>query len=237
MELTAPLELSPHDPTLSRTASGYLNRADRTEAGGVARRPQPIPDRILAAATRLAAARPWGGITLGEIAAAAKVTLAQLHEAYGSKTAIVAALMARADARVLGGIDPSALAEPPRDRLLDALLRRLDSLARDKKAIASIMRDTAIDPLSALCLAPAFLNSMAWTLEAAGIGSSGLAGRIRVKGLAAIYLGALCVWLRDDSPDQGKTMAFLDRRLRIAERFAAYLPGARRAAAADGGEP
>lgn len=193
----------------------------------MARRPQPVPDRILTAATRLAAERPWRTITLGEIAAAAKVTLAQLHAAYGSKTAIVAALMARADEKVLGGIDPSALAEPAHDRLLDALLRRLDSLARDKKALASIMRDTAIDPLSALCLAPAFLNSMAWTLEAAGIGSSGVAGRIRVKGLAAIYLGALCVWLRDDSPDQGRTMAFLDRRLRIAERLAAFLPGGR----------
>ena len=199
----------------------------------MARRPQPIPDRILAAATRLAAARPWRTVTLGEIAAGARVTLAQLHDAYGSKAAIVAALMARADARVLGGIDPSALAEPARDRLLDALLRRLDSLAPDKKAIASIVRDTAIDPLSALRLAPSFLNSMAWTLEAAGISSAGIAGRIRVKGLAAIYLGALCVWLRDDSADQGRTMAFLDRRLRAAGRLAAFLPGGRRAAAAD----
>jgi AcrR family transcriptional regulator len=195
----------------------------------MARRPQqPVPDRILAAATGLAAERPWRSIALGDIAAEAKVTLAQLHGVYRSKTAIVAALMARADDKVLSGIDRSALDEPVHDRLLDVLLRRLDSLSRDKKAIASILRDTATDPLSALCMAPAFLNSMAWTLEAAGIGSAGPGGRIRAKGLAAIYLGALCVWLRDDSPDQGRTMAFLDRRLRAAGRLAAFLPGGHR---------
>jgi len=60
-----------------------------------------------------------------------------------------------------------------------------------------------------------------------GIGSAGLSGRLRVKGLAAIYLGALPVWIGDDSPDQGRTMAFLDRRLKQAERLARLLPDAR----------
>lgn len=196
----------------------------------MAKRPQSVSDRILTAAGRLAAERSWGTVTLGAIAAAAKVTLAELHATFPSKTAIVAALMARNDARVVAGVDPAAFAEPPRDRLLDALMRRLDALAPHKKTVASMLRDTATDPLSALCLAPAFLNSMAWTLEAAGIGSAGIAGRLRVQGLAAIYLGALCVWLRDDSEDQGKTLAFLDRRLRAAERIAALLPGGGRAA-------
>jgi AcrR family transcriptional regulator len=195
----------------------------------MARRPQSIPDRILAAALALAGERRWREVTLGEIAARAKVTLAQLHDAYGSKTAIVATLMARTDDRVIAGVDPSAFSEPPRERLLDAVLRRLDTLAANKPAIASMLRDTVFDPCAALCLAPRFLQSMAWTLEAAGIGSAGLAGRLRIKGLAAIYLSTLTVWLNDDSADQGKTMAHLDRRLRRVEQLAALLPGAHRA--------
>ncbi|MEE8445443.1 MAG: TetR family transcriptional regulator [Alphaproteobacteria bacterium] len=194
----------------------------------MAKRPRNRRDRIIDAALGLAAEKPWRTVSLGEIAAAAKVGLADLHGEFPSRTAILGGVMARADAAVLSDIDPSTLSEPPRDRLLDALLRRLDALAPHKAAIGAILRDTRCDPVGALCLAPRLLSSMGWTLEAAGIGSVGLSGRLRVKGLTAIWLGALAVWLRDDSKDQGKTMAFLDRRLRQAERLACLLPDARR---------
>lgn len=194
----------------------------------MARQATSVPDRVLAAAMRLAEERAWRDVTLNEIAAAARVSLAQVHDAYPSKPAIVAALMRKADAEVLGGVDPSAFSEPVRDRLIDALMRRLDALAPYKKSIGSILRDMGADPVSALCMLPGFLNSMAWTLEAAGVGSAGLGGRIRVNGLALIYAAAVCVWLRDESADQGKTMAFLDRRLRQAERMVHLLPGGRR---------
>jgi len=193
-----------------------------------AAQPRSRRDRIIDAALGLAAEKPWRGVSLGEIAAAARVGLAELHAEFPSRTAILAGVMARADHAVLGNIDPAALSEPPRERLLDALLRRLDALAPHKRAITAILRDTPGDPAGALCLAPKLLSSMAWTLEAAGIGTAGLSGRLRVKGLAAIWLGALCVWARDDSEDQGRTMAFLDRRLRQAERLARLLPDARR---------
>ncbi|MEE8333141.1 MAG: TetR family transcriptional regulator [Alphaproteobacteria bacterium] len=193
----------------------------------MAKRPRNRRDRIIDAALGLAAEKPWRNISLGEIAAAAKVGLGDLHSEFPSRTAILGGVMARADAAVLGDIDPSTLSEPPRDRLLDALLRRLDALTPHKAAIGAILRDTPGDPVGALCLAPRLLSSMGWTLEAAGIGSAGLSGRLRVKGLAAIWLGALAVWMRDDSEDQGKTMAFLDRRLRQAERLACLLPDAR----------
>lgn len=179
---------------------------------------------------KLAAERPWREVTLTEIAAAANVSLAQLHSAHGSKTAIVAALMRKVDAEVVAGADPSTFDEPVRDRLIDALMRRLDALAPYREAVGSIQRDLGTDPVSALCVLPGFLNSMAWTLEAAGVGSAGVGGRLRVKGLALIYASALRVWLHDDSPDLGRTMAFLDRRLAQAEQLVRFLPGARRRA-------
>ena len=190
----------------------------------MAKRPATIPARILNAAMKLAGERRWGDVTPGEIAVQAKVTLAQLHKAYPSKTAIVRALIEKVDEEVLSGVDPSAFSEPPRDRLLDALMRRLDALAPYKPAIGSILRDVACDPVAGLCAAPGLLRSMAWTLEAAGIGSAGVGGRLRIKGLAMIYLSTLRVWLRDDSTDQAKTMAHLDQRLRQAERLLGYLP-------------
>lgn len=195
----------------------------------MAKRPRPVRERIIDAALSLAAERPWRSVTLADIAAAARTDLAALQENFASRTAIVTAIMSRTDAAVLGGTDAAA-SEPVHDRLLDALLRRLDELRPHKQAVRSILSGMPADPLGALCAAPRFLASMGWMLESAGIGSAGLAGRLRVNGLAAIYLGALRVWLADDTPDQGRTMAWLDRRLRQAGRLAGMLPGSRRRA-------
>ena len=195
---------------------------------GMATRPATVRARILDAALALAAIHGWRDLTLGQIAAAAKVSLAQLHGAFPGKADILLGVMHRVDTEALGGVDPAILSEPAGDRLLDAVMRRLDALAPYKPGIVAILRDICTDPVAALCAAPAFLNSMAWTLEAAGIGSAGPGGRLRVRGLALIYLSTLRVWVGDDSEDMGRTLAHLDRRLRQAARLVPFLPGARR---------
>ena len=47
-------------------------------------------------------------------------------------------------------------------------------------------------------------------LETARVGSDGLKGAIRIKGLTAIYLITLRTWLQDESADMARTMAALD---------------------------
>jgi AcrR family transcriptional regulator len=190
----------------------------------MAKRPKPVRGRIVDGAVALAEERRWRDVGLGDIAERSGVSLSQLHREFGSTAAIVAEIMRRTDEAVVAGRDPSSDGEPAHDRVLDALLRRFDALAPMKSALASIMRDMPADPMGLLCLAPRFYRSMGWTLESAGIGTSGLAGRLRVKGVSAIYAAAFRVWLRDDSKDLTKTMAFLDKRLSQGERFAALLP-------------
>lgn len=181
---------------------------------------KPSPDRVIKAAMTLAAERSWRAISLSDIAAEAGVGLAQLHAVFSSKGAILKAFNDKIDAAVLDGTDDDARDEPINDRLLDVLVRRLEALQDYKPAMGRILRDTLFDPAAALCGGARLLRSMAWSLEAAGVGAGGLAGRLRTKGLAAIYLSTLCVWLRDDSPDLGPTLAHLDRALRRAERLA-----------------
>ena len=197
---------------------------------------RPNRDRIIDAAMSLAAQSRWREITLARIAAEAKISLAQLHEVFRSKSAIVAGLGDRVDREVLAGTGEDAGSEPVHDRLLDVLMRRLEVLAPHKDGIASILRDTVCDPAAVLCASPGMLRRMSWCLEAAGVSSAGLAGRIRAKGLTAIYMSTLVVWLRDDSPDQGRTLAHLDKSLRRAERMAMALSLAPRGPAPAGGE-
>ena len=188
---------------------------------------KPSPDKFVDAAMALAAERRWRDISLADIAAEAKGTVAQLHEAFRSKQAIIAALVDRIDTKVLSDQEDAA-DEPVRERLLDVLMRRFEALAPYKQGIASIIRDGGGHPAAICCAGPRLVRSMAWSLEAAGVSSAGPAGRLRTKGLAAIYVPALFVWLRDDSEDMGRTMAHLDRSLRRAERLIAALPCPRR---------
>ena len=188
---------------------------------------QPGADRILDAVLDLCAERRWRDVTMEAIAEAAGASMQRVHEFFPARSSILAALIARTDKAVLAGHDFSDSEEPYRERLLDVLMRRFDALSTHKPAIRSILRDFGADPATAVCSLPAFANSMAWSLEAAGIRATGLPGIVRIKGLGLIYLSALRVWLEDDSPDLSATMARLDRDLRRAEALITSIPGRR----------
>jgi AcrR family transcriptional regulator len=182
-------------------------------------RPQHIMDHALNAA----ADSGWARLTLRDIAAAAEMSLADVHAVYPSKHAILAAYLHSVDAAVLAGAAPED--ENPRDRLFDVLMQRFDALNANRNAVVSILGAQACDPLSSLALAPRLLCSMSLMLEAANIRTTGVAGALRVKGLAAVWLATLRVWRNDESPDMAATMAALDRNLGRAESVARRLPG------------
>lgn len=181
----------------------------------MARKTSPQPDSIIAAAMELAAERGWRGLSLADIARHAGVTMVELVDHFPSKTAILDSYARGIDRRMMEGpVDP---AESPRDRVFEVVMRRFDAMARDRRALATILRHTGTDPCAMACGARQFARSMALTLETAGLSTSGLAGLARVEGLAAIHLYVLKAFLDDDSPDLARTMASLDTALRRAE--------------------
>jgi AcrR family transcriptional regulator len=174
-------------------------------------------DRILDATLAFAEREGWRKASLGAIAGEAGMPLRQLYGEFRSRAAILSGLMARTDAGVLTETPAAEADESPRDRLFDVLMRRFDALKAHRAALKVIARELGSDPPTALCSAPAFLRSMTWMLEAAGLSSAGIRGRFRVRVLAVLYLCVLRVFVGDDSEDLAKTMAALDRRLRQAE--------------------
>ena len=196
-----------------------------------------IPKHIIDTALSLAAERRWREISLNHIARAAKLPLSGVYGVFTSKTAILAAFSRQLDADMLAALDADAAEAPVRERLFDALMKRFDALNPHKGAIANILGDSCADPIAAFSGLAPLGQSMAWMLEGAGIGTQGPLGLLRIKGLSMIYLSALVVWLRDDSPDMAKTMAHLDKRLRQAENCVIALRcGRRRSGATAGAE-
>jgi AcrR family transcriptional regulator len=174
-------------------------------------------DRILDAALAVAEREGWRKASLGAVAQNAGVPLHELYGEFRSRAAILRGLIARTDAAVLAETPAPDPDESSRDRLFEVLMRRFDALKPHRAALKVIARELGSDPPAALCGAPAFLRSMGWMLEAAGISTAGLRGRFRVRALALLYLCVLREFLRDESEDLAKTMAALDRRLRQAE--------------------
>ena len=181
--------------------------------------------RIIQQAMTLAAERGWRALSLVDIAEAAGLTLSQVYGEFRSKQEILSGFARMIDGQVLAEGAAEAEDGPARDRLFDVIMRRFDALAPYKTAIGHIAYDQLRDPLAACAAARQLRRSMALMLETARIGSDGLKGALRVKGLIAIYLVTLRVWLQDDSTDMAKTMAALDGYLRRLEGFAERLPG------------
>jgi AcrR family transcriptional regulator len=177
-------------------------------------------DTVLDAFLGLIAEKGFAEVTLRDVAAAADLGLADLHRLYPDKVALAAAFMARIDTAVLAGTpretDPE---ETARDRLFDVMMRRYDALRPHREALRALRRAGTRDPLLALALGPALRRSMSAMLEAASLGSEGLTGALRQNGLLAIHYAVSRTFDRDESLDLSKTMAALDNRLKMAEKW------------------
>lgn len=196
-------------------------KAKRPEQPKRATKPADPVERILAAAMEVAVGIGWRRAALADIAAAAGMSLGELHAHFADKAAMLRGIVELADRKVLAGAaepDPESSA---RDRLFDVLMRRFDALRPYREGLAAVAREGGgVGVGDAICGAQRMLRSLAWMLEAAGIGTGGWAGACRVKGLAVVYAATFSTWLRDESEDMSKTMAALDKNLGRAERFA-----------------
>ena len=169
--------------------------------------------RILAAALACASKESWADVTLLDIAEEADLPLLALRGQFNSKDSIIAGLLREVDDEVLKRTPKPVEDQSPRDTLFDVLMTRFDVLGPYKTALKSIYAAGSAD----LGLARPYLASMHWMLQAAGIGTDGIGGGLRVTGLASVYASVFRVWLDDDDPGLSRTMAALDRRLRTGE--------------------
>ena len=180
-------------------------------------------EKIIDALMALLAERPFDEIGFGDIAGRSGLTLAQCRAEFSSTIAVLGAHIKEIDRKVLVGGEGDMAEEPPRERLFDVLMRRLEALAPYRVAIRSLLRSASYNPGLALALNGFAVRSQQWMLTAAGIDAAGPRGLIRAQGLALLYARVLQVWLRDDDPGLARTLAALDRELARGQRWAGFL--------------
>jgi AcrR family transcriptional regulator len=180
-------------------------------------------EKIIAALLGLLTEKPIERIGLAELAEAAGVSLAQLRAEFPSTLAVLAAHVKAIDRAVLAEDFSDMADEPPRERLFDVLMRRLEMLGPHREAVRSLVRSATRNPPLAVALNALAVRSQQWMLTAAGITASGPRGMLRAQGLALLFGSALRTWIGDDDPGLARTMAALDRALGRGQRFAGLL--------------
>src|SRR5216683_6286324 len=192
---------------------------------GASNPPLSDRDKIIEAFFALLAEQAFEDIGYADLATRAGVSLATLRREFGSKLPIVAAYVKAIDRKVLAGGDADMADEPPRERLFDVLMRRLEALAPDRAAIRSLMRSARRHPSLAFAFNGLAVNSQRWMLTAANIDAAGPRGIVRAQGLALLFASVLRVWVHDDDPGHARTMAALDRALGHGQRWSGFLDG------------
>jgi AcrR family transcriptional regulator len=180
-------------------------------------------DRIIAAFLALLAEKSFEQIALGEIAARAGVSLGAMRAEFASTLAIYAAHVKAIDRAVLDGSEGDMAEEPPRERLFDVLMRRIELLASHKEAMRSILRSASRNPGLAFALNGLAVRSQQWMLTAADIHASGPRGMLRAQGLALLWARVLRTFVNDEDEGHARTMAELDRALGRGARLIGLL--------------
>ncbi len=186
---------------------------------------QDVRGAIIAAALDIAAEGGWRKADMASIAAAAGVDTETVNRNFRSKTAILEALARRID----GEIDEQADADlrdasiPVRERLFEVLMLRFDALSPYKAGIRALVKSLPGEPCLVLAGGPSLARSMKASIRAVGLETRSLAGILRVKGLGAVFLSVLVVWIDDESDDLAATMKALDNRLRQVDELARTL--------------
>lgn len=201
---------------VSTPPEGAAPKSAPKPAAKSASKPVDPRKRAIDALMTLAAERPWGDIELPDIAAEAGLTLAQLRGFFPSKLAMLGGLTRLVDEVVLAETSDDLAGEPARERMFDLVMRRLDAMAPYKAGLRKIAPTIRRDPLALAALNRGAVNSWRYMLASAGIPTEDALGHLRVQGAVLLMARVSETWLGDDEPELSKTMARLDRELKLA---------------------
>ena len=174
----------------------------------------------------------WKALSLTALARKAKIPPATLYELCPDKRALLQLIAKRVDIAALErAIEPDENI-PPRDRAFDAIIGCFESMTPLKPAIAVIHADTKGDPGAIFDVLPATVRSAFWIADSAGLSTTGWQGFLITRGIGVLLAETLAIWL-EDGEDLAKTMAHVDRRLRLIEEWTERLQNVRAEEPAD----
>ena len=143
------------------------------------------PRDLLVTAFELIAEEGWSRLSLVAVARRAGVAPAEVYRELPSRGALLAALSRRIDEAMLEVEDADLVGLPPRDRVFELMMARLEALVPFRPGLARLARSARGDPCLVLATALRLERSLAWLQDAAGLRSSGLRASLARRALGA----------------------------------------------------
>jgi len=195
--------------------------ARRPKTGATAT-PEPVSLRDpLDTALAMIAAGGWRDFSLVELARELGVPIGEVYAQFPCRSAVIRALGRRLDGRMLEMPATDLDDMSVRDRLFELIMRRIDAMKPHKEVLQRLSRESRGD-LEVAGVSLCNLNrAVVEIVDAAGI--RGPAALLARNGVGLLYLRVIRIWLRDDDPEQARTLAELDRGLARLEQSARRL--------------
>ncbi|MFN7710033.1 MAG: hypothetical protein ACK5O7_03630 [Holosporales bacterium] len=176
----------------------------------------PSNERKFAEATLLLIGRDgWSGFTLTALAGRLGVTLDEVLLWAQSPEQALARCGAYIDELSTQSLPESEKGQSVQDRLFEVLMARFDALHPYRDAVKRLAQDLWCSPGLFAQLFCVGHTASGLSLEAAGLTPTGPYGLVQQQALGLVLLYATVVWLEDETEDQAKTMAALDRALKF----------------------
>lgn len=200
------------------SAKAQTNSKAKTKANSKSQQGPVLGDaelklRVVQMAMEIAGDEGWAAVNSADVAQRLRVPQARVNEVMPDKHDILRHLGQLVDEQMqAGGIADGDL----RDRLFDVIMRRFDALQPYRPGVKAAVAAMASDISLPLVLLGRFDETLELTLQTADVEPTAL----RKAGFATLMLLALRTWLQDETLDQSKTMAELDRRIRQLDELA-----------------
>lgn len=194
--------------------------------------PHPVDQTrraIGSAALALLADRPFSDLTVDQVIAAADIDDADADLArclYQQVLDMLETGLANIDADLAANLAHDVADDhvsTTREKIFEGLIQRFEAYRSYKPVIRAMNSASLTQPKIGLVMVNRLTHAMGQLLQVTGGGGTGIAGRIRAKGLAGICLSVLNDWLKDDTPDMAETIRMLDKRLQQGENLAITL--------------
>lgn len=175
----------------------------------------PLADRIVDATLAMAEESGWEGVRLRVVAERLEVPLTEVMARFRDLDAVADWWFRRAWQAMLVETPEGFGERPAGERVEIQLMRWFDALAAHRRVTGQMLR-AKLYPSHPHHWVPLVFNlsrTIQWLRDAAGLDAGGLRRQAEEVWLTGLFLAALWVWLRDETPEQRRTRGFLRRRL------------------------
>lgn len=186
-----------------------------------------LTEQLVEAALSAAEEGEWRGLTVAQLAQRANVEPDIAEVLFSSGDDVLDAFARQTDERIVSALDEEDFAEAsPRERLLEALMCRLDALAPRRAAVRMFASEAQRCPTAGARMFRRIHTSMGNVLDAADLAGSELERTLRATALTYVWIRTSRRWLLEEE-DRGldAIFAMLDQELGRLETLARCMQG------------